>query len=317
MKAFRMRALASKAIPIIRYIGYLIGLSLLIYQAYNGVLAIRQGKAIIPGLGASLLALVFSILAMACQIIAWWLMMKGLQPIRIPLKEIFWGYTLSFLPRYIPGTIWGYMSRGDWLKTDYSINYKTSTLGSAIELVLMVIVNIILSSLILLSGLTSKMIFLIILLILFVLIILISQRGIRIFISDLVKSVRFIYVFAALAMLFCTWIFYGFGLFIVAEPSKALHFMGYDKLFLYVSIYSAAWLIGFFVLFVPAGMGVRELALSRFLTTYAIFDAQSANGLAVFFRLVVTISELSWLILGWAVKKLFSSRAVISKISQL
>jgi glycosyltransferase 2 family protein len=308
-----MRALIIKVIRVVRYIGYIIGLSLLIYQAYNGVLAIREGRSVLPGLGPSFLALFLSIIAQGFQIIAWWLIMRGLQSAWIPLKELFWGYTLSFLPRYIPGSIWGYMSRGNWLQTDFNINYRSSTLGSITELILMVGVNMILSSLVVLPILYNQTVVIIILFILLLLILPISLKRVRILIINTVNKVKLQYIFLAIPSLFLTWIFYGFSLFLAAEPYNALHSIGYNKINLFISIYSAAWLIGFLILFVPAGMGVRELALTRLLSSYALFEPQVANGLAILFRLVVTISEISWLILGWVIKKLFSSNNSFSK----
>lgn len=295
--------LKSRTILIIRNVGYLIGLTLLIYQAYKGIIAVIDGKHVIPGLGISAIALSVSILAMACQITAWWLIMKGWKSKEIPLRESFWGYTLSFLPRYIPGTVWGYMSRGNWLKTEYSVDYKKSTLGSFTELALMVFVNIIISSSIFIHSINNQLVLFIILGCIFLILLLASLSKIRTILANLLINIDFVYLVVSFILLLCTWALYGYSLFLIAEPYNAIHLISYNRWFIYSGIYSSAWLAGFFVIFVPAGMGVRELALSHLLTSILNIDSLTSAGLAVFFRLIVSLSELSWLLIGLLVKK--------------
>jgi glycosyltransferase 2 family protein len=301
--------LKPKIIPVIRTIGYIIGLLLLLFQAYEGVIAIKQGKAIIPGAEASLFALITAIIALACQIIAWWLIMKGMSVNHIPLKKVFWGYTLSFLPRYIPGSVWGYLSRGNWLKTEYNVDYQISTSGSVIELVLMVLVNTILGASIFIRYLDVKYIYALILIILIVALILYFYRNLKNIFLYILRKVRWVYILVSVLLLFLTWIFYGIGLFIITGANSANPSYGIENILLFIAIYSTAWLVGFLIVFVPAGMGVRELALSYLLVTYIHLDPLTANGISIFYRLIISLSEISWLVLGFGIKQLGSLKS--------
>ena len=54
---------------------------------------------------------------------------------KISTKSAVRGYVLSFIPKYIPGTIWGYLSRSEWLKVKFNIEYHNSNIGSIYEIV--------------------------------------------------------------------------------------------------------------------------------------------------------------------------------------
>jgi uncharacterized membrane protein YbhN (UPF0104 family) len=67
-----------------------------------------------------------------------------------------------------------------------------------------------------------------------------------------------------------------------------------------VSVFAAtaSWLIGFLILFIPAGMGVRELALTTLLVNNAGLATAPANAIAVLARIVTLIAELTWLLVA-------------------
>ncbi len=71
------------------------------------------------------------------QIGAWVLLMRSLN-IELPIHKARYIYSLSFLARYIPGSIWGYLSRSEWLLHDYQVSYTSSNYGSILEVALAV-----------------------------------------------------------------------------------------------------------------------------------------------------------------------------------
>ena len=54
--------------------------------------------------------------------------------VKINLISTLRGYSLSFLPRYLPGSIWGYLSRSEWLTQQFSIPFKYSNAISVVEI---------------------------------------------------------------------------------------------------------------------------------------------------------------------------------------
>jgi hypothetical protein len=59
-----------------------------------------------------------------------------------------------------------------------------------------------------------------------------------------------------------------------------------------------AWASGFVVLFVPAGLGIREWALSALLVSTTALSSDQASLLAVTARLVLILAELALLLVG-------------------
>ncbi len=71
------------------------------------------------------------------QIAAWVLIMRSLH-VHLPIHQARFIYSLSFLARYIPGSIWGYLSRSEWLLQNYQVSYTVSNYGSVLEVALAV-----------------------------------------------------------------------------------------------------------------------------------------------------------------------------------
>jgi uncharacterized membrane protein YbhN (UPF0104 family) len=64
--------------------------------------------------------------------------------------------------------------------------------------------------------------------------------------------------------------------------------------------FCASWLVGFAALFVPAGLGVRELTLSSLLQQMAAVSAGDASLVAVLTRLGIVAAELVFLLIAAA-----------------
>ena len=66
------------------------------------------------------------------QVAAWVYLMGGLG---VPLlwRKVVWGYIFSFVPRYVPGSVWGYLSRGEWLFQSQGVSRRVTALGSVLE----------------------------------------------------------------------------------------------------------------------------------------------------------------------------------------
>ncbi len=61
--------------------------------------------------------------------------------------------------------------------------------------------------------------------------------------------------------------------------------------------FSAAWLAGFFAIFIPSGLGVRELVLSSLLTSHFQLVEGVSRAIAVIMRLIMVLAEFATILL--------------------
>ena len=129
---------------IFRWIGYILGVSVLLYQIFVCVQTIytRHLTINIPPLA---IALIMAFFSFGIQMLAWKSIM-ALLGIKLGYIDIIERYIPSFLPRYLPGTIWGYLSRSEWLHHKFGISYKHSNIGSLFEILISLLSNIIVIS---------------------------------------------------------------------------------------------------------------------------------------------------------------------------
>jgi hypothetical protein len=93
------------------------------------------------------------------------------------------------------------------------------------------------------------------------------------------------------------WVLHGGSIYFV---SQAVLFPPLVDLPGAVFVMSAAWLIGFIAIAVPAGIGVRELTLATLLSSQFGLLPWQAGLVAVASRLVVILAEVEWLLVGLA-----------------
>ncbi|HXV41831.1 MAG TPA: lysylphosphatidylglycerol synthase domain-containing protein, partial [Anaerolineae bacterium] len=113
-------------------LGLGLGLALFLWQVWQGAQAVQQLTFELKQPFYLVAAFGLLLVAYALQMGAWAEIMRNLGS-SINLFAAIQGYMVSFLPRYIPGTVWGYLSRDEWLKSQYGIPYSKSTLGSVME----------------------------------------------------------------------------------------------------------------------------------------------------------------------------------------
>jgi hypothetical protein len=129
-----MKPVSNMAFPwrkLLYYLGVGLGAILFLQQVWLGIESVRQEVLHINRPVCLLAAIGLTFIIYALQMIAWGQIMLGLGSL-INLPAVLQGYIISFLPRYIPGTIWGYLSRAEWLKSTYNVPHSTSTLGSVL-----------------------------------------------------------------------------------------------------------------------------------------------------------------------------------------
>ena len=293
----------------IRIFGSIIGLGIFGYQLFQGLKSIHNGSYSLPTLGNSTRIILITSFALIFQILSWWKLIRSTDK-KISLRCLFWGYTSTFLPRYIPGSIWGYWSRSEWLKQSLNMPYRESMIISVFEILLMVLVNIIIGFIffgVYVNFDTGLLFFFC--LILIGIVILIYFR------KPLLKKLNLLYLvrtfdipvgswLISFSLQTFTWLFYGLGLFLLIEKYISVVDF-YQTLFLAIGIYSIAWLMGFLTIFVPAGVGIREIALGSLLIKYGMLNVLSAGGIAVIYRIYVSLSEVIILLIGFVILKVY------------
>jgi glycosyltransferase 2 family protein len=214
-------------------------------------------------------------------------------------RLVFQGYLLAFLPRYIPGLVWGYVSRNEWLARQSGISYTTSSVASLLE-----------ATTLLLTAATYG---------LFVWGD-IRYWGVLFVISGIALWGNWHYIPRFIQQLndkrwvvrvdqqqpqqlwwrghvlyFGFWAVHGTGLFLLGQAFIPLPFR---DLLPTIAAASLAWAIGFLVFFVPAGLGVRETVLAALLVHFTTLSPTIATALALLSRLGIVIAELLLLLMG-------------------
>ena len=126
---------------IVRIIGSFVGLCIFIYLVYDGIKKVMgfstpvklSWKQIVLSLALYLLTYFF-------QIINFKLIYSALRQ-NVSLRTTIIGYSFSFLPKYIPGYVWGYYSRSDWFKEKAEIPGSYSWQASAVEVFVTVLTS--------------------------------------------------------------------------------------------------------------------------------------------------------------------------------
>ena len=91
-------------------------------------MALRSNPAPLHyGYLAALLCL--DLAAYVLLIAGWGIITRALR-LNLSARHMFDGYVFAFLPRYIPGSVWGYVSRGEWMQRTCGASYSQSTAAS-------------------------------------------------------------------------------------------------------------------------------------------------------------------------------------------
>lgn len=290
-------------------LGLIVGGSLFLWQLLIAAQALTAQVVRVERLWLAGVAVGVLILGTGLQISGWILTMRELGA-RMSWREGVRGYVLPFLARYIPGMVWGYLSRSHWLETRYGTPATVANAGSIIEVLgliaaaglVMVVGGVMAATLpIVLGGLLS------------ILAVIAglglanwlaarSELALPGWLKTIVESLR-----SALAAVTAgrvlrvvpwylgLWLSYGVAVWlslgIVADLTAWT---------LPVATYSfaAAWVIGFVVVILPAGLGLRESTLAGLLVLFASLSPAAAAVVAVFARAYILLAELTFVVIG-------------------
>lgn len=269
-------------------------------QIIKAIISINHNLMIIPIPFAMVLSF-FGFIILYFILILNWKLILSIFGIEKSLVDITKGYFISFIPRYIPGSVWGYFSRSEWLYQDFRIPHYVTHLSSIIE----IIVYLITPLLLLLDYIFFNKIIGVCSLVLVISLILVTSvlskesRG-----NSFLKKMELISLkrkskneplIIGIALFY--WLLsgivvtmLGFALF-----PDTIKFSSWQLITL---LYSIAWVIGFLTPFIPAGIGVREVALTQLLISFLSLNQNQAVVIAVLTRLFALVVEGIWLLIG-------------------
>ena len=104
-----MKIKISKYRNLLYYIGLISGGIIISSQLYLALTSLQKIQISSAFITHTIKSFLFVFLAIFFQILAWFSLMQENQ-VKINLISTLRGYSLSFLPRYLPGSIWGYLT---------------------------------------------------------------------------------------------------------------------------------------------------------------------------------------------------------------
>jgi glycosyltransferase 2 family protein len=296
----------------LRWVGFAIGAAVILYQVVLSIITFRQKSVSVVYPGNLLLGFLIALVALGLQMFAWLLIVRGLGG-GISISVMLGGYVPSFLPRYIPGTVWGYLSRSEWFNAR-GIGYSITMTSSVLEILSTITANIMVCVFVWGRSGTILNILGVILVIVTLPLVFIAVFRSKVpgrmtnrlgFVSKFFEQVQqlclgnwlvSIYLFTLMWILngVCLYeIYLGFGIPVITGISNAV--------IIFTGVFALSWLIGFFTMIAPAGLGIREVALMNFLTLFAGSSIANANIASLFIRITMLMSEVIWLLVALCV----------------
>jgi hypothetical protein len=288
--------------------GIVVGFTLFAYQFWLAAEAMRtQPVALVSplslgaGLGAELVAYLL--------LMAGWALIMRLLGVRMGALPVLRGYLLSFLPRYIPGTVWGYFGRNEWLAREHGVAYRQSSTGSILEVIMLVATCGALVAGWLFPGWAGLLAAVALLAAAAVATVLVVRRLAGGDSSQLDSTGIAWLTWTAVAVIHLGfWAMHGLATGLVAAAIGA---GGGVSLWSFTASFAASWLAGFLAVFVPAGLGVREWVLGELLGRSGAFAPGEPSLIAVLGRFLMVLAEL--LLLGLGLALMVSQRRQLPK----
>jgi uncharacterized membrane protein YbhN (UPF0104 family) len=284
-----------------------LGLGVLLFtrQVWVSYGAIRQHDLILIRPLLLLASLGAGILVYAAWMASWTLIMRHLG-VRLAPRQVVQGFYLSFLPRYIPGTVWGYLTRSEWLEQAFGVPYSVSVMGSVLEALGLLLTGLFMVGAYFFTQTTGSVQIIVaaasagLLLLTWL-----TVPGVAMRVNRLVRREKpapsrggrrpSAAWSGAILLHLALWLAFGASLLFVAQSVAVI-----PSFNLLSSTFAASlsWIVGFLVIIVPTGLGVREVTLSTLLSAHAGFMPWQADVVAVISRFAIVLAELAWLLVG-------------------
>lgn len=227
---------------------------------------------------------------------AWYNLIKMLG-VKISLQNALYIWVISNTSRYIPGAIWQYVGRVE-LGQQMGITRKDGILAVLYETLLIVASGCLISLFIVeywnIVGIQSYII-LLGTMIPFILIHPIISKKLLLILAKLTKKEQFSIIplkmrdyVLVLPLFLVNFLINGLALtFLIYAFTGNFEI---EKLFFVSGVYALSWLIGYFSIFAPGGLGVTEITLALLLSLQ--MPLSLASTIAIIYRFLLVIAEL-------------------------
>jgi glycosyltransferase 2 family protein len=294
------------------FLGISLGWAIFGWQLLSGVRKIIQNQITFNAPTLLLISLAIMLIYIGVQTWNWHLILAGLG-VKLRWLDISTGYSFSSIARYIPGTVWGYFSRSEWLFRQYEIPYKQSGTASIIEVLASVASAFLVLGILGLidpkipqGGWIVGAIFLP--LIVWVLILRISNNDHLKFFKKIISNpiMKFpIKVWFITQFIFVVqWMIYGIITWLTICASQGFNPLTNNIGFEFLDAtyaFTLAWVIGFLIPIIPGGIGIREAILVLLLSDFFKMSADQCALIAISLRIMYAIAELAWA--AWGLKR--------------
>jgi hypothetical protein len=297
----------------------ILGGGFFVFQVISGIRSLVQRQQVFGQPHWLILAAILSVVITWMQMMGWRWMMAGLNK-RLSWNDVLQGYILSFIPRYIPGTVWGYITRAEWLNKAFDISYGLTNLGSVLEMVFILLANVAW----IITGWVPTF----------------WERSLTLTLPLLMAGLcwlglRWSVVKAGLARIFGSeaanaidgislrrWVlitgwmvlFWGIqglsfqmAIWSVNDPTVTIKW-SFTEFFMVSSSYNLAWFVGFVILFVPAGLGMRETILTKLIDSRLTHATGMASVISILFRIILASGEAFWAVVSLRNKQSLNPR---------
>ncbi len=197
------------------------------------------------------------LLVLVCYEIAaavWWVLVRLLGE-RFAFRAALQAYFLSSLPRYVPGFIWGYWGRA-YLSERGGARRSVVVMSIGLEMGLFVGTGLAVGAYYWLpseQGLLTTIVMVILIALSLSAAILISGKKLR----PVQHWLQFLAVGFLITLVYVGfWILYGLSVFVLVRAVSPVE--SQNLAIRVISGFALSWLAGFFAIFVPGGLGVRE-----------------------------------------------------------
>lgn len=282
-------------------LGLALGALLFLRQVWLGLEAVIDSESVFVQPWYFLGAFFLSLLQYIFQVLAWGMLLRYFGQ-TVDWRKIFEGYLISFLPRYIPGSIWGYWSRTEWFQHFCDIDPDVTIQVSILEAWAFILTAVVVAGLYL--TLESFRV-------LWGVVAVLGMLGIgltgfffpqlqllfpkswprRRMTSSAIPWAWFLVCLSDVGL----WLAYA-GAVVLLQNAFADAFT--FPLWATSFAVSVSWVLGFIVVILPGGLGVREVSLAKLLALYVGLPLQKANLIAVFARFEIVLAELTLLCVG-------------------
>lgn len=290
--------------------GILVGGLFLIFQFYKAIHNNNWSNQIFIQPINFIWALLVFLFIRLFQMVGWKLLMTCFN-VNVTWLEILKNYTLSLLPRYIPGSVWGYVSRAEWLRKYNNTPYWLTNFSSLVEIALGLVglaLYCVIHEFSENTGFIKFALFIggfMILIIPWYLLqgLLKSTQFKAIFrIDEYVISkfkTKFIYFELVIIIYTLSWMLFGVGIYFL---SNSMGIINNINIFDYSFIYSIAWLVGFLIIIIPSGLGVRESIYSLLLVQWGSMSSGNAATIAIMTRIFISAGEVFFILIGLLIR---------------